>query len=257
MKTARYFKVEKLQGYVFATHDEMGKFAAYDIASMMKAMLALKTSINVMFAAAPSQNDMLAALAADPAIDWSRVNAFHMDEYIGLPAEAPQGFGNFLRNAIFDKKSFASVNFIDATATDAQQEALRYEQVLKENPLDICLLGVGENGHIAFNDPPVADFHDSKLVKVVELEQKCRMQQVNDGCFNNIDEVPTCAITVTIPALLSASAMFCVVPNERKAEAIAAMLYDPVSTACPASILRTHEAVKLYLDDGAASMLKI
>lgn len=256
MKTIRSFKVEKLQGFVFETREEMGKFAAHDIAWMMKAMLSSKSTINVMFAAAPSQNDMLKALIMDPAIDWTRVNAFHMDEYIGLTAEAPQGFGNFLRTAIFGKKPFASVNFIDATATNAQQEALRYEQVLKENPLDICLLGVGENGHIAFNDPPVADFHDSRLVKVVELEERCRLQQVNDGCFNSIDEVPAHALTVTIPALLSASTMFCVVPNKRKAKAISTMLYDSVSISCPASILRTHESAKLYLDDDAASMIK-
>lgn len=257
MKTTRYFKIDKLRGYIFSTREEMGEFAAYDIAGMIKAMLASKPTINVMFAAAPSQSDMLGDLAADTSIDWSRVNAFHMDEYIGLAADAPQGFGNFLSNAIFDKKPFASVNLINPVASDAQQEALRYEELLKANPLDICLLGVGENGHIAFNDPPVADFNDSRLVKVIELEQKCRMQQVNDGCFSSIDEVPTHALTVTVPALLSASAMFCVVPNERKAQGVADMLQGPIGTACPASALRTHEAVKLYLDDEAASMLKL
>lgn len=255
MATIKEFYCDKLHVRVFDSRAAMGECAGREAAECIKELLKTRESINVMFAAAPSQNETLAELIRDPDIDWSRVNAFHMDEYVGLAPEHPAGFRNFLNRAIFGLKNFKSVNLINGNAADAWQEAARYDQLLRDHPLDVCLLGVGENGHIAFNDPPVADFADSAFVKVVELEARCRQQQVNDGCFETIDQVPTHALTVTIPGLTHAGAMFCTVPAATKAEAIDHMVHDAVSTACPATILRRHDCAKLYTDPDSGSRI--
>lgn len=168
---------------IYESRKAMGDAAAAEIKVCMLSLLEKKESINMIFAAAPSQNEVLAALATDKEIPWSRVNAFHMDEYIGLPEGAPQRFGNFLNDHIFGLAPFKSVNYIDASAQDAETECARYTKLLQDNPTDIVVLGIGENGHIAFNDPPVADFQDDKLIKPVTLDEICRNQQVNDGCF--------------------------------------------------------------------------
>lgn len=258
MALIKDFKCDKLRVRVFETRKEMGDCAGSEAAAKIKELLAEKESINVMFAAAPSQNETLACLVADKDIDWTRVNAFHMDEYIGLDEKHPAGFRNFLRRAIFDIKPFKSVNLLNGNASDPEQEALRYSKLLKDNKLDICILGIGENGHIAFNDPPVADFDDKEYVKVVQLESRCRQQQVNDGCFDKIDEVPTHALSVTIPGLCSAQWMYCSVPAPTKAEAVYHVVNDSeISTKCPATILRLQEHAFLYTDrDAAARILK-
>ncbi|MGI5965687.1 glucosamine-6-phosphate deaminase [Anaerotruncus rubiinfantis] len=255
MSLVKYFNVDRLQCYAFETRKEMGIAAAKDAAAMLRVLLAEKETVNMMFAAAPSQSDALEALLSEPDIDWERVNAFHMDEYIGLSPQAPQGFGNFLRRAIFGQKPFKEVFYIDPSAADPQAEADRYEKVLLEHPMDICILGVGENGHVAFNDPPVADFADKRLVKTVALDEICRNQQVNDGCFTQLDEVPRTAMTVTIPGLMRAKALFCIVPAKTKAHAISELVKGEVSERCPASVLRRQPAAKLYLDADSASML--
>lgn len=251
MAILKDFYAELLHVRIFDTRKAMGDCAGREAAACMKALLAEKETINVMFAAAPSQNETLAALCADPGIDWSRVNAFHMDEYVGLDPAHPAGFRNFLKRAIFDQKPFRSVHLLNGNADDPEAEAVRYDRLLRSNPLDVCLLGIGENGHIAFNDPPVADFADPRFVKVVALEQRCRVQQVNDGCFACVDLVPTHALSVTIPGLVQAANMFCSVPAATKAEAVAHTLHDPVSTACPATILKTHAGASLYADADA------
>lgn len=251
-----FFK-DKLEVKIFETRAQMGLDAGTDIANCMLNLLKTKPFINVMFAAAPSQNDTLKTLVDRTDIPWNRVNAFHMDEYVGLEESHPAGFRNFLKKAIFDLKPFASINLLNGNSPDATLEASRYGALLKDHPLDICVLGVGENGHIAFNDPPVANFSDPLLVKVVELEQRCRQQQVNDGCFASISQVPTHALSATIPALVNASYMFCSVPAPTKAQAIFHMLNDDISTSCPATILRTHENAKLYLDSDSSSLLKL
>lgn len=255
MSVVKYFNVDRMQCYSYETRKEMGLAAAKDIAAMLRVLLSEKESVNMMFAAAPSQSDALEALLAEPDIDWSRVHAFHMDEYIGLDPEAPQGFGNFLRRAIFAQKPFASVSYINPAATDPQAEADRYQKLLLENPMDICVLGVGENGHVAFNDPAVADFNDSRLVKTVELDDICRNQQVNDGCFAKLDDVPKTAMTVTVPGLMRARALFCIVPAKTKANAIAELVNGEISEHCPATILRRQPAAKLYLDADSSSLL--
>ena len=250
-------KVDQLEVKIFATRAEMGAVAALEIKQTFCELLAKKQQIHVIFAAAPSQNEVLASLVADKDIEWSRIHAYHMDEYIGLAADAPQGFGNFLRAHIFDHVPFAGVNLIDCSAIDADAEAARYGQLLDENLADVVVMGIGENGHIAFNDPPVADFCDSKTVKAVKLDEICRNQQVNDGCFASIDQVPTHALTVTVPALTRTPYLFCIVPAPSKAWAVKETLTGSIDEHCPASILRKHDHAILYLDRDSASLLTL
>ena len=251
----KYMKVGQMQVYIAESRAQMGEISGHDVAAMLKTLLAIKDEINVMFAAAPSQNDVLATLVSDKEIAWDRGNAFHMDEYIGLAKTAPQGFGNFLRERVFSKADFKTVNYINPEAADPQAEADRYEALLKEFPMDVCILGIGENGHVAFNDPGEADFNDPRLVKTVTLDERCRQQQVNDGCFATLDDVPKTAMTVTVPGLLRAKAMFCIVPTTNKAEAVKNTVLGEINDMCPASILRTKAGAKLYLDPDSASLL--
>lgn len=250
------FKKENLEVKIFPTREEMGEDAANDVLNALRKLLKEKEEVNMIFAAAPSQSDMMKALMADDSIDWSRINAFHMDEYIGLDKDAPQGFGNFLKERVFGKRAFKSIHYINGQATDDDAECRRYTELLKQYPVDIVCLGIGENGHIAFNDPPVADFNDDKMIKVVELEHTCRQQQVNDKCFVSLTEVPTHAFTLTIPTLMQAKYMFCVVPTAFKAKAVYHTINDEIGEQCPATILRTKKGAVLYLDQSAASLLQ-
>ena len=247
-------KVDNLTVKKFETRAEMGAVAAADITAAINALLAKKTEINMIFAAAPSQNDVLQSLV-ESNVDWSRVNAFHMDEYIGLPRTAPQGFGNFLVDHIFGKVPFKSVNLINCAAEDAQAECDRYEAMLKANPVDIIILGIGENGHIAFNDPWVANFNDDRLVKIVELDDVCRQQQVNDGCCATIGDVPKTAMTLTCPVFIHAPQLCCIVPAITKAKAVKRTLEGTIHEECPATVLRNHPDAVLYLDAASASLL--
>ena len=240
---------------IYDTRDEMGKAAGADIKACILSLLEKKETINMIFAAAPSQNEVLYALATDKEIPWNRVNAFHMDEYIGLSKDAPQGFGNFLKEHIFGLADFKSVNYIDISAPDADAECARYSELLKEYPTDIVVMGIGENGHIAFNDPPVADFKDPKAVKPVALDEICRNQQVNDGCFAKLDDVPKTAITLTVPTLFAGDHLFCIVPAKTKANAVRATLCGEIGEACPATVLRRHASAVLYLDGDSSALL--
>ena len=248
-------KVDKLQVEIYDNRTLMGEAAARDIKAKIAELLSTKAEINMIFAAAPSQNDVLKSLVEDKSVEWNRVNAYHMDEYIGLDKDAPQGFGNFLKEHIFRLVPFKSVNYIDITTTDPEAEAERYGKMLDENPTDIVVMGIGENGHIAFNDPPVADFQDNRTVKPVKLDEICRQQQVNDGCFANLDEVPTHAMTLTVPTLVRAPYLFCIVPAPTKAKAVYETLNGSIDEHCPASILRLQENAKLYLDDQSSKLL--
>ncbi|MBR2023703.1 MAG: glucosamine-6-phosphate deaminase [Clostridia bacterium] len=249
------YKVDKLNVAIYENRTLMGEAAARDIKAKIAQLLSQKQEINMIFAAAPSQNDVLKALVEDKEIEWNRVNAYHMDEYIGLDKDAPQGFGNFLKAQIFSLVPFKSVKYIDISTTNPEEEAERYGKLLDENPTDIVIMGIGENGHIAFNDPPVADFNDKKTVKPVKLDEVCRQQQVNDGCFATINDVPTHAMTLTVPTLVRAPYLFCIVPAPTKAKAVYETLNGNVDEHCPASILRTHENAKLYLDDQSSKLL--
>lgn len=244
-------KVDQLELQVFETRGDMGAQAAHDVAAYMKELDQKQERIRMIFASAPSQNEFLQALIAIPNLPWNKVEAFHMDEYIGLEEGAPQLFSNYIRTHLFDLVKPAKVYFINPQVTDPQEECQRYSQLLQEEKIDIVCLGIGENGHIAFNDPPVADFNDLEVVKVVELEQACRQQQVNDQCFPNIEAVPTHAITLTIPTIVGASRLFCIVPGPTKKIAVEQTLEGPIHTQCPASILRQHPNCILYVDKDA------
>ena len=234
---------------IFATRQEMGIAAATAAADFLRHSLSGQETVRAIFAAAPSQNEVLAALVEAEGIDWNRIEAFHMDEYIGLDARAPQRFARFLKDRLFDRLPFRAIHLIEA---DIPEAAEQYEKLLKSAPIDLVCLGIGENGHLAFNDPPVADFADPDWVKAVELETACRQQQVNDGCFATLDEVPRRAITLTIPALLSGKRLICTVPGLTKRQAVFRTLHDPISTACPATIMRQHTACTLFLDKDSA-----
>ena len=246
----------KLPVRIYDTRRNMGEAAAADVAACIRELLAVKQEIYMIFAAAPSQNEFefLAALAATPGIEWNRIHALHMDEYVGLPADAPQGFGNFLRAAIFGQVPFASVDYI-GTESDPDETCRRYAALLQGIQVDIVCMGIGENGHIAFNDPPVADFNDPLTIKKVALDETCRLQQVHDGCFARIEEVPRYAVTLTVPTMFCARYIFCIVPAPTKANAVRATVCGPISEQCPASILRTHEHAILYTDSDSAALL--
>lgn len=248
----RAFKADKLKVKVYATREAMGVAAAKAVTRRVEKTLAQQERARIVFAAAVSQNEFLAHLCQAEGIDWDRVEAFHMDEYVGLPDDAPQRFGNFLREHLFDCVQPERVEYIDGTAPDLEAECERYASLLTERPLDIVCAGIGENGHMAFNDPHVADFEDPKTVKVVELDRTCRMQQVHDGAFTTLDDVPTHALTLTMPALMSARRIYCMVPGPTKREAVRETIKGPISTACPATAMRRHDHAVLYLDTEAA-----
>lgn len=246
------FMVDSLCVRVYENRRAMGKAAAEEAARHIRALQS-KKELRMIFAAAPSQNEMLEALIADKTINWKKITAFHMDEYLNLPVSAPQRFSNFLKDRLFDRVPFKAVRIIDSG--NGIEEVARYSELLSKTPIDIVCLGIGENGHLAFNDPPVARFDDSQLVKVVDLDPICRQQQVNDGCFASLDEVPLRALTLTIPALFEASHLVCTVPGKSKAQAVKAMLYGPIETACPASILRQHASCTLFLDKDSGGLI--
>lgn len=228
----------------------LGALAATSAAKAIREAIRKNGKARVVFAAAPSQNEMLDALVAEPNIDWSRVTALHMDEYIGLPVNSPARFSAYLRNHCFDRLPFGEVYLLNEGDPGATPEQLcaRYTSILSTGPIDVVCMGIGENGHVAFNDPAVAKFQDTQLVKVVDLDEKCRQQQVNDGCFPDLGEVPRQAITLTVPALMSGLCLVCSAPGERKRAAVERSLSGPISEECPASILRTHSCATLFVD---------
>ena len=247
------FKKDKLVVKRYDTREEMGACAAAEAEKVITQIIAKKGQINMIFAAAPSQNEMLASLLNSQIIDWSKVNALHMDEYVGLPEGDSHTFGAYLYEHIFRHKNFKSIHYIGGG--DPEAVCARYTKILEEYPVDVVCLGIGENGHIAFNDPWVADFHDPKPVKIVELDGMCRQQQVNDGCFPTLNDVPKQAMSLTMSFIMSVPNAICVVPTDRKANAVYGATRGPVTTACPASILRQHKNAGLYLDKAAASKI--
>ena len=242
------FQIEELKVEVFPTRQMSGLAAATDIAEVMRKIINEKKRLRMIFAAAPSQNELLSELIQIENVDWTKVTAFHMDEYVGLKSDAPQSFGQFLRERIFDKVPFAMVHYIKTDGISLTAACENYSKLLLEEQIDIVCMGIGENGHIAFNDPPFANFTDHVWVKVVALDEVSRQQQVNDGCFLKFEEVPKEAITLTIHALLSAKYLFIVVPGKTKANAVRSALFGAITEDCPASILRKHKNAKLYLD---------
>lgn len=247
-KLLKEFSEGKLRVKIFENRTAMGECAAEEIRARVEKLLAEKETLNMIFAAAPSQNDMLEALCGKD-IPWQRINALHMDEYVGLDKSHPQSFGKYLYDHIFGKVAFRSVKYISDYGED-------YAEILKKEHIDIICMGIGENGHIAFNDPGVADFSDKKLIKKVKLDDICRMQQVHDGCFPTFDDVPEYALTLTVPQMFSADHLFCVVPAKTKAEAVWRTVNEEISENCPATVMRRHPSAVMYCDaDSGAKLL--
>jgi glucosamine-6-phosphate deaminase len=252
------FTVDKLRVSVYEDRAATGRAASFDVAAAIAARQTAAGRANVVFAAAPSQDEFLAGLVSNKGIDWSRVHAYHMDEYLGVEENHSTSFRRYLIEHLF---GFVGLDAGRLHLIPGEQTArplrtcLEYEDVLRGHPTDIVCAGIGENGHLAFNDPPVADFLDPVLVKVVRLDQACREQQVHDDCYATIDEVPTHAYTLTMPALLSAPIVSVVVPGPRKAQAVLATLKGPISESCPASALRRHVGARLYLDRESARLV--
>lgn len=245
---------DKLRVKIFNTRSEMGFAAATMVGEKIKELLEGKEYVNIIFASAPSQNEFLAALQ-EIEVDWNKINAFHMDEYVGLDKDAPQGFGNFLKDRLFSKVLLRESHYLNGNADDLEKECNRYGQLLQKYPTDIVCLGIGENTHLAFNDPHVALFNDPEVVKVVELDEKCRYQQVNDGCFATMEEVPTHALTITIPALFKSTYAYAVVPGELKANAIYHTLNNEIEEKFPSTILREHPNAVLFIDENSAKKI--
>ncbi|MCU5774056.1 glucosamine-6-phosphate deaminase [Erwiniaceae bacterium BAC15a-03b] len=248
--TVQRHQVDLLQVEVCADRQAMGAQAAEQAAAHLRQLLATQSEVRIIFAAAPSQNEFLDQLARAADIDWSRVTAFHMDEYIGLSEQAPQRFSHYLEQHIFQLVKPGKV-FLIPSSGDPLAICADYAGLIQQAPIDMVCLGIGENGHLAFNDPPVADFADLQWMKAVELDEICRQQQVNDGCFPTLETVPRFALTLTIPALMAARRLFCMVPGANKRRAVSATLYDPISAACPATVLRRHPQCTLYTDQAA------
>jgi glucosamine-6-phosphate deaminase len=254
-----YTTAGRLAVEVHVDRPALGRAAARAVAAHLHGVIARRGEARVIFACAPSQNEFLAALV-DPAqcglaLDWSRVTAFHMDDYVGLTAAHAQSFRHYLQQHFLRHVRIGRFHPLPAEEKDTAAVAARYTALLREKPIDLICMGIGENGHIAFNDPPVADFEDAQLVKVVELDQTCRQQQVNDGCFPTIGDVPRHAFSLTVSVFRQARRLSIHVPGPLKAAAVRATVQGPVSTACPASILRLHPDATLYVDSAAASLL--
>jgi glucosamine-6-phosphate deaminase len=245
----------ELEIKIYKNREELGLDAADMVAKKINELHQGQEFVNVIFAAAASQNEFLAKLITLD-VDWKRVNAFHMDEYIGLPVGAKEHFSYFLGERIFNLVPFANVFTLNGSVEDTQAECERYSALLLEHPTDITCMGIGENTHLAFNDPFVADFNENKLVKVVELQVESRQQQVNEGCFDLLNQVPEYAYTLTVPALLKAKAIYSMVPGPSKSEAVYHTLVDEISVKYPSTILRTLPNACLLLDEDSAAMVK-
>ncbi|MBU2906116.1 MULTISPECIES: glucosamine-6-phosphate deaminase [Arenibacter] len=249
------FQIENLAVKTYGETKAMGEAAADYVAGKLQTAISEKGAANLILATGASQFSFLEALQTRE-IDWKKITVFHLDEYKGLSESHPASFRKYLKERILNRVAPKKIYFLNGDAENLQLEINKYEEALQLHPIDIACIGIGENGHIAFNDPAVADFKDPKLVKVVELDEACRNQQLGEGWFPTFADVPKEAVTLTITAIMNCKAISCVVPDERKAQAVYNSLYGDISTSCPASILRTHPETVLFLDKGSASMIK-
>jgi len=251
----RNFQVDKARVYVYQSKQDTSEAAALEAASILRSVLAQRGSARIIVGTGNSATDMIGALVQVPGVDWTRIEVFHMDEYIGMSDEHPASFHRWLKTRLVDIVHPGKVNFMYGDVPDLFQECERYTALLHSAPIDICFIGFGENGHIAFNDPGVADFHDPLAVKRVTLDDRCRRQQVGEGHFPTLEAMPKEALTLTCPELLRAEHLICTVPEQRKAEAVRNALTGPITEACPSSSVRTHPAAAIYLDTDSASLL--
>lgn len=248
---------DQLPVEVYADNDALGRAAAKAAAETLGAAISRQGHANLIVATGNSQLSFYAALRARRDIDWQKVAMFHMDEYVGIAPDHPASFRRYLHERIVDFVSPAAFYGVAGDAPDLEQECRRYAALLRTHPADLCCLGIGENGHLAFNDPPYALFDDPVWVKIVQLSEASRRQQVGEGYFPSVADVPTHAITLTVPALLAARQMLAIVPEKRKAAAVQAALSGPITEACPASILRTVGHARLLLDADSFSQVPV
>lgn len=251
----RSFKTGTAKVEIYPDAVSMGMAAASAVGEAIKEIEKHHETINIIFATGASQLGMLDALTKMKDLPWNKVRGFHMDEYIGLPIQHPASFRRYLREKLTEKALLKEFNEVDGNTCDPEAFSLMYAAKLRASEPQLCLLGIGENGHLAFNDPGVADFNDPADVKVVQLDRMCREQQAAEGWFASAAEVPERAITITIPALLRVPRLIVAVPGSRKAHIVRRSLSEAISTDCPATILRTHPGATIYLDDASAAEL--
>ncbi|MFN8442077.1 MAG: glucosamine-6-phosphate deaminase [Caldilineaceae bacterium] len=245
-------QVDQLPVTIYPDQNALGQAAAEDARQILQAAIRQQGVATIILATGNSQLSFLHALRNFRDIDWSKVTIFHMDEYVGIAPHHPASFPLFLRQHIIDAIQPAAFHAVPSQANDVEQACRDYEALLRRQPIDMVAMGWGENGHIAFNDPPYADFDDPVWVKVVQLAEASRRQQVGEGHFPTLADVPTHAITLTVPALLAPRHILCIVPEARKAQAVHDCLTLPISEDHPGSILRTVNNARLYLDQDSA-----
>ncbi len=249
------FTADQLPVEVYEDNQAMGRAAAAQAAAILREAVAKRGEARVILASANSQMSFIDALTLKEELPWDKITCFHMDEYIGIDSNHSASFAGWMKNRVLDKVKPAAFHFLNGKSGDVEAECRRYAELIQAKPIDLTCMGIGENGHIAFNDPPVADFNDPLPIKPVELDEKCKNQQVGEGHFPSLADVPTHAFSLTVPTLLSGRRILCIVPETRKAEAVAKTIHGPVETACPSSILRRQSHAVLVLDQEAASQL--
>ena len=244
---------------VYSNRDDMGKAAATYVVSRLAEMLRMKDEVRIVVGSAPSQDEFFDHLTSPEnrqKVDWSRIVVFHMDEYIGLADDDSRNFRAYQYSHLLSRVQPKQFHAIRGEASDIDAECQRLTELLSESPIDLVCLGIGENGHLAFNDPPASP-DETEWVKIVELDQVCRQQQVNDGCFDRIEEVPLQAITLSLRVFKTATVLSGVVPSSSKAGAVQATLEGPVTEMCPATMMRRHPDATLFVDEDAASKLTV
>lgn len=253
-KPIRENRKDGLSTQIFSSKRDLGVAAAEFVAATLRQVLAERGHAGLVLATGASQYEFLARLQVAPDIDWQRVTAFHLDEYLDLPADHPASFRRYLKTRFFDHVPVGTVHLLNGNAADPLSETQRYADLLQQTPPDIACIGIGENGHLAFNDPP-ADFEAPETVHVVQLDEACRRQQVGEGHFDSLMAVPQRALSLSIPAIMAVPVLSCVVPDARKARAVQCSVQGPVSPHCPASILQRHQNCRLFLDRQSASLI--
>ena len=249
------WKVDALSVRQFSTFADLVADAAREAHQQIVEAIRTRGSAAAILATGNSQLQFLDTLIGLGGIDWSKVTLFHMDEYLGIPGAHEGSFRFYMKHRVETRVTPKAFHYIEGDAPEPIKECERYEALLRQQPIDLCCLGVGENGHLAFNDPPVADFNESRWVKIVKLDEANRRQQAGYGYFKTLEEVPLYGVTLTVPALLSASCVLCLAPEKRKAKPVHDALKGPISASCPASALRARSQAILLIDDAAASLL--
>lgn len=241
---------------IYEEDRELAQDAARLTFNYLQSILQEQEVATVVLATGNSQIKFLEAITTHQKLDWSRIIFFHLDEYLGITAKHPGSFRHYLRTRVEQKISLRKFHYLQGDALQPLAECARYSQLLQQQPIDLCLLGLGHNGHLAFNEPTVADSQDSQLVKLVKLEAITRQQQVNGSFFAHLENVPQYAYTLTIPAICSAKQIFCLVPGKHKAKVVKQMLTSSIDTNFPASILRKQKQATLFIDRDSASLLE-